>query len=108
MRLAEIQIDGQEPLLIVMLRKLLAKGARIWVQGSFSKLQVKGIGTMVVDQPRTHDREEYHGKAYDIKVHHGIGFGMTPSEAETDWELTHVKSVNNSFEERWDLKRVKK
>jgi hypothetical protein len=108
MRLTEIAIEGQEPLLIIMLRKLLDKGARVWVQGSFSKLQVKGIGKYVVDQPAAPGRDEYHGMCYDIKVHNGVGFGITPPEAETDWELKHVKSVNDSFEERWDLKRVKK
>lgn len=108
MRLTEIAVDGEEPLLIIMLRKLLAKGARVWIQGAFSKLQVKGIGSYVVDQPKTHDRDEYHGRCYDIKVHNGLGLGITPPEAETDWELKHIKSANDSFQERWDLKRVKK
>ena len=112
MKLTEIAIDNQEPLLIILLRKLLKQeNTRVWVQGSFSKLQVKGIGEYVVDQPKMHDRDEYHGKCYDIKVHHGVGLGITPPEAETDWELVKMSESPRWIErdmQTWELRRVKR
>jgi hypothetical protein len=114
MKLTEITVDGQEPLLIVMLRKLLDKGDRIWFKGNFSLLQVKGIGKLTVDQPAVNylDREEYHGSAYDIKVHHGMGPVITPPEAETKWELVkrepNPASTKTEKVQDWELKRVKK
>lgn len=115
MKLTEIAVDGQEPLLIVMLRKLLDKGDRVWYKGNFSLLQVKGIGKLVVDQPAVSymDREEYHGIAYDIKCHHGMGPHITPPEAETKWELVkrepNPASIHSDKDTQdWELKRVKR
>lgn len=112
MRLTEITVDGQEPLLIIMLRKLLDKGDRIWVKGNFSLLQVKGTGKLVVDQARYFEREEYHGPAYEIKCHNGMGPTITPPEAETNWELVkrepNPASIHQDKHQDWELKRVKK
>ena len=107
MKLSEIQVEGQEPLLIVLIRKLLAKGERIWYKGNFSLLQAKGIGKLIVDQPGYLDREEYHGPAYEITMHGGMGPVITPPEAETGWVLVKRAPIT-SGETEWQLQRVKK
>jgi hypothetical protein len=105
MMLSEISVDGQEPLLIVMLQKLLSKdNTRVWLKGQFARLQVKGIGSVVVDQARYLEREEYHGKAYEIKVHGGMGTIIAPPDAD-GWELARLEDDDK---QNWELKRVKR
>lgn len=99
MKLTEIAVAGQEPLLITMIRKLMDKGERIWYKGNFSMLQAKGIGKLSVDQPGYLDREEYHGPAFEIKMHDGMGPVITPPEADTKWALER-------YRDDWQLKRV--
>jgi hypothetical protein len=94
------------PLLIILMRKLIAKGDRIWHKGAFSKLQVERIGTVSVDRAASFDTPEYHGPAYDIKVFHGIGLTMTPDEAETKYELVQMPKKSDQEWDDWELKRI--
>lgn len=108
MRLSEITRSDQEPLLITMLRKLLDDGHRVWTKGSFSMLEVKGIGQYTGVYPAFDGDPAYSGMVYDIKVYHGVGFGITPPEAETDWVLVHIEDRDRGHEQYWELKRNKK
>jgi hypothetical protein len=103
------EITEREPLLISTMRKLMAKGDRIWLRGSFALLEVRKIGKVVVDHPRTMDSDEYHGPAYSIDVHGGIGVSMTPDEAETRWTLekTRIGLKTEDAPDDWELKRVR-
>lgn len=95
-----------EPLLIILIRKLIAKGDRIWYQGACGAVQVERIATITLDQSTAFGEDRYSGPAYNVKVHNGIGLTMTPHIVETKYDLVKQPKPPGQEWIDWDLVKI--